>query len=247
MSRRDVRGRVVCATLARMDDLVPAPQQTDLRLTDRPAWGYLLRDFLEMYRIIPAGGSAKIRAHQRLVREKITAVLRANPPLRPTDGASKPVTGHLQRALDQGRSTAMSRVVRSIDGLAGQLSWQYGYDKIPRGLDQKYAYAELLGPTGPVHSDQIILGLVLFAPACIYPTHAHDGITESYICLSGAMSQNDQGVYVPGSMIFNPPGQMHRITVADLEPSLLAYAWIGPPEKLRSQKMVFSRKPRKPV
>ncbi len=213
-------------------------------LSDRPAWGYLLRDFLEMYRVIPAGGSARIRAHQRLVRERIASVLRTNPALRETDPARKPVAAHLQRALDQGRGTCMSRVIRSIDGLAAQLCWQYGYEKVPRGLDQKYAYVELLGPTGPVPSDQIILGLVLFAPSCVYPTHAHDGITESYICLSGAMSQNDQGVYVPGSMIFNPPGQMHRITVADSEPSLLAYAWTGSAEKLVSQKMVFSRKPR---
>ncbi len=225
-----------------MDDTVPP-----VLLSDRPAWHYLLRDFLEMYRLIPAGGSAKIRGHQRLVRERISAVMRNNPALRDNLPERKPVAAHLQRALDQGRGTPMARVIRSIDGLSPELCWQYGYEKVPRGLDQKYAYAELVGPTGPVPCDQIILGLVLFAPGCIYPQHAHDGITESYICLSGAMSQNDQGVYVPGSMIFNPPGQMHRITVADLEPSLLAYAWIGPPEKLVSQKMVFSRKPRKPV
>ncbi len=223
-----------------MTDLQPQPQ-----LSDQPAWQYLLRDFQDMYRAIPAGGSTAIRGHQRLVREKIATVLRANPPLRANDSARKPVTAHLRRALDQGRSGMMSRVIRSIDGLQGDLSWQYGYEKVPRGLDQKYAYAELVGPTGPVPSDQIILGLVLFAPACIYPAHAHDGITESYICLSGAMSQNDQGVYVPGSMIFNAPGQMHRITVADREPSLLAYAWLGEAQKLQSQKMVFTRKSRK--
>ena len=226
----------------RMEQPVFAPH-----LSDRPAWGYFARDVLAMYRDIPAGGSAKIRGHQRLVRELITAVLRDNPPLRDTAPSVKPVTAHLQRALDQGRDTPMSRVIRSIDRLKEMLSWQYGYEKVPRGLDQKYAYAELMGPTGPVPSDRIILGLVLFAPGCIYPTHAHDGITESYICLSGAMSQNDQGVYVPGSMIFNPPGQMHRITVADQEPSLLAYAWTGPADKLASQKMFFSRKPRKPA
>ncbi len=213
-------------------------------LSDRPAWVYLLRDFLAMYRAIPAGGSATIRTHQRQVRERIGGVLRTNPGLRETDAARKPVTAHLRRALDQGRKTAMADVIRSIHGLQDALSWQHGYDKVPRGLDRKYAYAELVGPTGPVPSNQIILGLVLFAPDCVYPTHAHDGITESYICLSGAMSQNDQGVYVPGSMIFNPPGRMHRITVADHEPSLLAYAWLGPSEKLVSQKMVFTRKPR---
>lgn len=224
----------------RMEPSAPPPL-----LSASPSWVYLLRDFLAMYRAIPAGGSATIRAHQRQVRERISGVLRANPALRATDAARKPVTAHLRRALDQGRKTPMSDVIRSIDGLKGELSWQYGYEKVPRGLDQKYAYAELVGPTGPVPSDQIILGLVLFAPDCVYPAHAHEGITESYICLSGAMSQNDQGVYVPGSMIFNPPGRTHRITVADLEPSLLAYAWLGSPEKLVSQKMVFTRKSRR--
>jgi dimethylpropiothetin dethiomethylase len=83
--------------------------------------------------------------------------------------------------------------------------------------------------------------VVLFAPGCTYPAHAHDGIEESYICLSGAVSENHQGVYAPGSLIFNPPGSQHRITVSDREPSLLAYAWIGPEERLANQKMVFSR------
>ncbi|CAN0601484.1 unnamed protein product, partial [Ectocarpus sp. 12 AP-2014] len=74
------------------------------------------------------------------------------------------------------------------------------------------------------------------------PSHAHDGITESYVCLSGAVSENHQGVYAPGSMIFNPPGQQHRITVSNREPALMAYAWVGPKDKLADQKMVFSRK-----
>jgi dimethylpropiothetin dethiomethylase len=218
---------------------------TDLpHLSQRPAWTYLLRDFLEMYRRLPAGGSDPIRAHQRTVRECIGRLLRDDPMVMDRTGTDRPVTTHLQRALDQGREGAMASIIRTLDGLRGHLAWEYGYDKLPKGLDQRYAYAELVGPNGPVVSQDIILGLVLFAPACVYPTHAHDGIFESYICLSGAMSQNDQGVYVPGSMIFNPPGNLHRITVADHEPSLLAYAWVGPREKLLTQKMVFSRAPR---
>ena len=35
------------------------------RIQDCPNWLYLLRDFYEMYRLTPAGGSAKIRTHQR--------------------------------------------------------------------------------------------------------------------------------------------------------------------------------------
>ena len=112
---------------------------------------------------------------------------------------------------------------------------------MPKGLAGKYAFAELAGPSGPVVIDDVILGLVLFAPSCTYPAHAHDGLTESYVCLSGAVSENDAGVYGPGSLIFNPPGHVHRITTASSQPSLLVYAWAGPPEKLAGQKMTFAR------
>jgi dimethylpropiothetin dethiomethylase len=98
-----------------------------------------------------------------------------------------------------------------------------------------------MGPAGPVLSEELVLGLVLFAPGTTYPTHRHQGITESYFCLSGAISENDVGVYAPGSLILNPPEHPHRITTSAQEPSLLAYAWVGSPESLANQKMAFSR------
>lgn len=212
-----------------------------LRLKDCPEWEYLLRDFYEFYRRLPAGGSAKIRSHQRTVREQISRVMKANAEVRRLEPASKPVTAHLQRALDNGRLERHAPFIRALEAVRDQFVWQYGYEKVPRGLERKYAYAELAGPTGPVVTDEVILGLVLFAPSCTYPAHAHDGINESYICLSGAVSENDQGVYSPGSLIFNPPGQLHRITTADHNPALLCYAWVGAREKLANQKMVFTR------
>jgi dimethylpropiothetin dethiomethylase len=113
---------------------------------------------------------------------------------------------------------------------------------VPRGLSKKYAYAEIAGYDGPVASDGIKAGLVLFGPKCTYPAHAHEGLTESYFVLSGTVSENDEGVWAPGSMILNPPGRMHRITVSDREPALLVYCWEGSAEKLKNQKMVFTRK-----
>lgn len=212
------------------------------KLTDCPDWMYFLRDAYEIYRRSSAGGSAKIRAHQRSVREAISRVIKANAEIHPQPRQSKPVVAHLRRALDEGRKERHSGFVRQLDTLVDELSWQYGYEKVPRGLERKFAYAEMAGPTGPVVTDQVILGLVLFAPACTYPAHAHEGISESYFCLSGAVSENDQGVYGPGSLIFNPPEQVHRITVADTQPALLFYAWHGASDKLSDQRMVFSRK-----
>lgn len=214
------------------------------RLTDEPDWLYLLREIRELYRISGAGGSALIRSHQRAVREAIGKVIDANAEILPVEREVKPVTAHLRRAMENGRTAPLARLVATLDVVVDRLAWVYGYEKVPRGLDKKYAYAEIAGPNGPVLSNGVTLGLVLFGPKCTYPAHAHDGLTESYYVLSGAVSENDGGVWAPGSLIFNPPGQMHRITVSDREPALLAYAWHGQAEKLAGQKMVFSRKKR---
>jgi dimethylpropiothetin dethiomethylase len=216
-----------------------APAQDTLR--DLPDWRYLLQEYEELYRYLPAGGSDRIKAHQRKVREAIARLLRADTPVTLQPRAVKPVTSHLRRALDEGRQGVLAPVVRALDAVNNQLSWQYGYEKVPKGLANSYAYAELAGQNGPVVSADIILGVVLFAPGCTYPAHAHKGITESYVCLSGAVSENHQGVYVPGSMIFNPPDHLHRITVGEREPALLAYAWMGGQADLHEQKMVFTR------
>jgi dimethylpropiothetin dethiomethylase len=213
-------------------------------LADHPDWGYLLREYYELYRFLSSGGSDRIRAHQRAVREAVSRLIRGGAELRFREPGEKPVTAHLRRALDEGRLERHGAMIRALDAVSPALDWQYGYDRVPRGLGRKFAYAEVAGPTGPVLTAQVILGVVLFAPGCTYPAHAHDGIEESYICLSGTVSENHQGVYAPGSLIFNPPSSRHRITVSDREPSLLAYAWIGPEERLANQKMVFSRAPR---
>ncbi len=211
------------------------------RLGTAPDWLYLLREFYEMYLRSSAGGSQRIRSHQRVVRERISKVIEDNPALQHRDPASKPVCAHLKRALDQGRLQRTGTVIRAIESIAPELAWTYGYERLPKHLVDKFAYAEIAGPNGPVLSNDLIVGLVLFAPKCVYPAHSHEGITESYFCLSGAVSENDDGVYAPGSLIFNPPGRNHRITVGDREPCLLAYAWAGPADKLAMQKMGFTR------
>lgn len=211
------------------------------RLSQRPDWYYLLREYHEFYRELSAGGSPVIRAHQRAVRSAVRQVMVGDAEVADLEPAERPVTAHLRRALDNGRQERHASVIRAVEAVAARLSWQIGYERPPKGLERKFAYAEFAGPSGPVVTDKVILGVVLFAPSCTYPAHAHAGITESYICLSGAVSENHQGVYGPGSLIFNPPGHMHRITVCDWEPALLAYAWSGRPEDLAHHKLVFSR------
>lgn len=214
---------------------------TASRLSHFPALRYLIREYDHAYRHGSAGGSALIRSHLRQVRDSIGRHLEADPPVRLNQPEQKPVCAHFDRTIANGEGERMASLVRAIRPLTTMLSWRYGYEKMPRALDKKYAYAEFLGPEGPVVGETLVLGLVLFAPKCVYPTHSHRGIAESYICLSGACSENDTGVYAPGSLIFNPPGHSHRITIGDREPCLLAYAWIGDADALSRPMMKFSR------
>jgi dimethylpropiothetin dethiomethylase len=135
-------------------------------------------------------------------------------------------------------------MARTVDRLKHLLTWEWGYQQISKDLAKRYAYCEVLGPQGPVVADSLILGLVLFAPGTTYPRHSHTDIEESYISLGGAWSENDGAVYAPGSLILNRPGHEHRITIGDREPCLLAYAWVGPPERLTEPGMKFSKKSR---
>lgn len=215
------------------------------KLSDHVDWHYLLREFWNVYRFSSAGGSKLIRSHQREVRNLISTEMDANPELPIRDPIELPVCAWLGRAIDQGLLERTAPLVRAVRRVSGELCWQYGYERVPRGLVKKYGYAELMGPNGPVFSSRLILGLVLFAPRCTYPAHSHDGIRESYICLSGVVSESNTGVYAPGSLLFNPPNEVHRITTGDFEPTLLAYAWVGSQEKLSNQVMKFTRTPRR--
>tara|TARA_B110000046_G_C13025051_1_gene413434 strand:- start:6281 stop:6952 length:672 start_codon:yes stop_codon:yes gene_type:complete len=211
------------------------------RLSDFPDWGYLLAEYYAAYRHRSAGGSKVIRSHMKLVREQLSRCISLGPTLNLSLPERKPVCAHLGRALDNGEEDAMRSMVKAIDKIKDDLTWRYGYEKLPRHLTNRYAYADILSPHGPVVCENLTLGIVLFAPRTTYPAHAHHGVTESYICLSGATSENDMGVYVPGAMIINVPKHKHSITTSDTEPALLAYAWTGNSGDLADQNMVFSR------
>ena len=210
------------------------------RLSDCPDWKYLLQEFDVLYRHGSAGGSKAIRSHRKRVRDTLSAIIDADPAILATEPGQKPVTAHLPRALDLGARAAVSGIARALGHVAPRLSWTYGYPTVPKTLARKYAYAEILGPNGPVAANGLILGFVLFAPGTTYPQHNHQDIEESYVSIAGAWSENDNAVYAPGSLILNRSGVEHRITTGEQDPCLLAYAWTGPADRLAAPGMKFS-------
>lgn len=217
-----------------------APEPPAQRLMACPEWVYLLREFETLYRHGSAGGSRAIRSHRKRVRETLSAVIETNPEIVARTPAAKPVAAYLDRALDLGERGSLQGLARALGHVSGKLTWEYGYERVPKTLERKYAYCEVLGPQGPIRADRLILGFVLFAPRTTYPQHSHTEIEESYISVAGAWSENDAAVYAPGSLILNRPGDEHRITTGEHEPCLLAYAWTGPEERLAAPGMKLS-------
>ncbi|MFX0541399.1 dimethylsulfonioproprionate lyase family protein [Roseovarius sp. S4756] len=210
------------------------------RLTDSPDWLYLLREFDALYRFGSDGGSPVIRSHRKRVRDGLSATIAANLPILARQPETLPVTAHLARALDLGERAAMQGMARALREVRASLTWEYGYEQMPKALARKYAFCEILGQKGPVQSDRLNLGFVLFAPTTTYPQHSHQDIEESYISIAGAWSENNGAVYAPGSLIYNGSGVEHRITTGDRDPCLLAYAWVGPAHRLASPGMKLS-------
>ncbi len=212
-----------------------------VRLREYPNWGYVLHELYSLYRLGSPGGSTAIRTHRKRVRDTLSAIITSNPEIVPRQPETRPVVAHLDRAFDLGLRGPMAPLSRALERIASELTWEYGYENIPKGLAGKYAFCTLLGPDGPVISQKLIMGLVLFAPNTTYPQHSHKEIEESYISIAGAWSENQMAVFAPGSLILNVPGHEHRITTGEIDPCLLAYAWIGAEDKLKAPNMKFSR------
>lgn len=210
-----------------------------MRLSQDPGWSALISAFAAAWAICPDGGSKAIRAHLDDVSRRLTAIRDGDPVCLNRTPQSRPVTAHLPAALNAAQHGTAAAIARTLGPVAAHLTWEWGYSDLPDTLAQSYAYAEVLGPRGPVPADDLILGFVLFAPGTFYPPHAHQGIYESYLSVAGDWSQNDSGVQLPGTLVFNPPGTRHFITTGQASPCLLAYAWVSDSARLTAPGMVL--------
>ena len=162
---------------------------------NEPDWHYVLQEFYNAYRYGSAGGSSEIRYHQRAVQKRSSRCIVTNLEISDLTPTIKPVCAHLARARDNGEKERTQPFTCAFAKVTNRLVWWYGYNKVPRSIEKKYAYAELLDPRAPVVCEDLLLGLMLFAPKCSYPAHSHEEIAESYLCLIGMVSENHDGVY----------------------------------------------------
>lgn len=224
-----------------MTDEVSTPQS--VKLSEIPDWTYLLDEIDSVYRFGSNGGSDVIAQHRRTVRDRLQAVVEADPILIERTGDPLPVRIHLGRAIDRGSDGPLAGMTRALARVIDSLPWELAYRNVPEKLTRDLGYCELLGPRGPVPCADLILGLVLLAPHSSYPQHSHEDIEESYVTVSGSWSENDAAIFGPGSLILNRTNDEHRLTVGHSGPCLLVYAWLASPDLLATPRTLFGGVP----
>lgn len=202
------------------------------------AWYRLIAGFYSTYESIPTGGNNTISQHKGRILQRLKNYTH-HITFKEIEAEQKPVCKYLTKTLKDGMEEWYLPILPAIGHLRKNLKWEYGYSHLPGNLGEKFAYTEILGPNGPFVCEELTLGLVILGPSTEYPRHKHPGIEESYICLSGNVALDDTGVFSTNSIIYMPPGKVHRLSTEIDVPCLLAYAWIADPKTLKNAKLIW--------
>ncbi len=138
---------------------------------------------------------------------------------------TKPVVSYLSQISLENKADDYKMLIKNLKELKGELFWRYGYQKPSQAMLEKYAYTEVVGPEGPIYSEELIVGFVLLAPDFHYPKHKHPQIEESYLFLSDKTIYN-KSILKKGSFILNETGKIHELKTAAEKPALILYSWI---------------------
>lgn len=119
--------------------------------------------------------------------------------------------------------------LRSFEAAKGELTWRQNRTYFDTEFLKRYAYTELLGPSGLVVCDSVSAGLLVLAPDTFYPPHAHPA-EEIYHVISGASEwqQGDRPAVVrePGARVQHASAEAHSMCTG-AEALLALYLWRG--------------------
>ncbi len=134
--------------------------------------------------------------------------------------------GILASALE----ASTSPIGAALAAVGDALAWHYHYAPRPGEADlaDRIAFAEVIGPDGPLDAPDCRIGFTLMAPATLYPLHAHPAI-ELYLVLSGEAQWSTptaERIVPPGGFVLHRSNEPHAMRTF-AAPLLALYAWRG--------------------
>lgn len=151
------------------------------------------------------------------------ALLRSDP-ITPTrrDPAWAPACRHWDRLLALAAAQGQGDIADALRPLGGAVGWMSGgdfYGPESGDLEDKLAYADVVGPYGGLFAaGGYHLGAIIFAPRIDYPPHGHPAAELYYLVAGhGEWRRGDEEwtARPPGSLIHHPPNMAHAARTAD--------------------------------
>jgi quercetin dioxygenase-like cupin family protein len=146
---------------------------------------------------------------------------------------SAPKNNHgalVERALDSVRLDSVADIAACLRPVHMLMAWTYHY--IPRttseDLGDRIAFAELIGPGGPMSAPHALVGFTVMAEQTIYPLHCHPAV-ELYLVICGVarwQTQNADRLVSPGEYVLHDSDESHAMQTFS-EPMLALWSWSG--------------------
>ena len=136
----------------------------------------------------------------------------------------------LNAAIAAAPTEATGLACRSLAHARAVLPWAYHYAERAgaENLASRIAFAELIGPDGPMAAPNARVGFTLIAPHTFYPIHAHPAV-ELYWVMSGNaewITAGSKHVAPPGRFVLHRSNEPHAMRTFD-QPLLALWGWSG--------------------
>jgi mannose-6-phosphate isomerase-like protein (cupin superfamily) len=136
----------------------------------------------------------------------------------------------LDSAIAMSAAHATNVTCREVLNVQSFLPWTYHYPARAgeETLATHIAFAELIGPDGPMSAPHTRAGFTLIAPDTSYPMHAHPAV-ELYWVMSGHAlweTATARRIVPPGEFVLHRSNEAHAMRTFD-EPLLALWGWSG--------------------
>lgn len=137
----------------------------------------------------------------------------------PLQPLSRPVLSCLSTVATKTSAQTVT-AMQAILGVAEYLRWNQTYSDsdVPAHFLRNYAWGVVGSPEGPVRMEAMQMVLLFLGPNIEYPSHRH-GPEEAYYVIAGngmiSLEGGEWEPLQPGSVIHNPPWQLHAIRTTD--------------------------------